>query len=451
MLLLGFGLVGCSNIQTDRSYQEIGRSEHFNLNEPGYIVGIEKRNIRKNNEEFIAGINSNTPYDDSRFKPVEETDKFSKKQNVKYKEVTSSQTKVMLVTQITKNFPIPQIKKEDKENLIQEYLYNAYKENLNGDYDFKRSFSEIDNIFCDLEEQLATAEEANVPYSHVLIMSMGWHTDQVETLWRSNKILSNIRAAKDDKEKNLKEQDKVKYKPLVIVLTWPSAWLTISNFSLEEKFGHLISYNNKADDADEIGFTWANWIVNHKLPIAIEDEKIKKPPKIVLIGHSFGARLLSRALFSSGFIKSKHKTFNSVDLFIGLQGAVSAHRFVQKTSSEGAPYSDYSKLPTKLVFTTSSNDTANPWAYWLTRGAHIGGYRGLNVAKKKENEDIFDIVVWNEESPIVHKFTNKVLIVDASSIIKTGGGTTGEEPSAHNDIIDLEMGKLIWNYIGLIP
>lgn len=422
LLSLAF-VVGCaSNIQTDRPYQEIGRAQHFNLSHPGYIIGFEKRDIKVSDTKFLAGVNSENPYE-NRFRPPAEIDKFDTEQNNRYKEVTTSQTKIMLATQITKKFP------------NQEYIYNAYEKDLDGEYNFETSFAKINDMFFDVGEQLRTAEN---PYSHILVMSMGWNNDQVDSLWRYNKILNNLAL--------VAKQNNETFRPLVIGFTWPSAWFTISDSWIKRKIGHIFSYGNKADDADEIGYTWANWIVNHKLPEAIEAAKLTKPPKTVIIGHSFGARLLSRAIFSSKFIDPKYKSYNSIDLFLGLQGAVSANRFVQKSSSEGAPYSDFAKLPTKLVFTTSSNDQANPFAYYLTRAAHIGGYRGLDVAKN--NKDIFEVVTWNEQSPMSNLPSDKVIIVDASSIVKNG---TKSEPSAHNDILDIEMSRLMWHFIRHIP
>ena len=121
----------------------------------------------------------------------------------------------MLVTQITKNIP------------NQEYLYNAYEEDLDGVYNYERSFSEVDKIFNDLTDQL------NNKYTHILVMSMGWNNDQVESLWRYKKILKNLSSVADEKKEI--------FKPLVIAFTWPSAWATISDSWLKRKIGHIFS------------------------------------------------------------------------------------------------------------------------------------------------------------------------------------------------------------------
>jgi hypothetical protein len=419
-------------MQTDRAYNELGRAQHFHLKRDGYIIGIEKREIEIGNNKFLSGLTSKNGYK-KRFQLISKIDGETEEKketrtvrNDEFLSVTEEQDKVMLVTQITKNFP------------NQEYIYNAYKDDLDGEYDYELSFSKINEIFKDLPGRLKKEDNTTIPYTHVLIMSMGWNNDQVESLWRYNKILENLAiAAKKQSEP---------FKPLVFAITWPSSWATISDSYLQKKISHLLSYGNKADDADEIGYTWLNWIMNHKIPEVITSAQLSMPPKTVVIGHSFGARLLSRALFSSSHIKPIYKSHNSVDLFLGLQGAFSANRFLPEGSCEGYPYSDFKELSTKIVLTTSTNDDANPIAYYLTRAGHVGGHRGLSIAEDKDNREVFDVKVWNQNSPQMDLPVEKVLLVNATSIVKEENGL-----SAHNDILDEEMGVLMWNFIRKIP
>lgn len=288
-------------------------------------------------------------------------------------------------------------------------------------------------MFNDLTDQL------NNKYTHILVMSMGWNNDQVESLWRYKKILKNLSSVADEKKEI--------FKPLVIAFTWPSAWATISDSWLKRKIGHIFSYPNKANDADEIGYTWANWIVNYKLPIAIEDANLPdwERPKIVLLGHSFGVRLLSRALFSSDHLNSKYKSNSSVDLFLGLQGAVSGRRFVEKSGREGYPYSDFKSLPTKIVLTTSVNDKANPFAHYFTGASNVGAKQGWRLANA--NPKVFKTETWIKGASIDIP-TDKVLMVDASSIVSKDEDLG---LSAHNDVLDKEMGELLWNFIRSLP
>lgn len=228
----------------------------------------------------------------------------------------------------------------------------------------------------------------------------------------------------------------------MIALTWPSAWATASDSGIRRTLGHILSYPNKANDADEIGYTWVNWMVNHKLPVAIASANLpdSKRPKIVMLSHSFGVRLLSRALFSSKHLRAEYKSSNSVDLFIGLQGAVSGRRFVMNNGREGSPYAEFNSLPTRIILTTSKNDKANPFAHYVTGASHVGGVQGLQLALK--HQKIFDVVEWVKGKKPFDSSKDKILMVDASSIVNDKTNVSG-----HNDVLDQEMAELIWSFI----
>ncbi|MEM5529591.1 hypothetical protein WN093_12260 [Gammaproteobacteria bacterium AS21] len=419
-----FFLIGCAqSIQTDRAYQELGRSEHFKLVENGYIIGLEKKSI-KTNKVLLPGLPIAKGYS-KRFQQLNENVDNAKKLNSEYRSKTEGQQKVMLATQMTSNFPHI------------EFLYNAYGNRLSGEFNYEKSFAELDLLFNDLTERLNNTNA----YSHIIIMSMGWNNDQLESVYRYNKILKNIKEAS-------KPANNAEFKPLVIALTWPSVWYSLSDSWLKRKLGHLLSYPNKSDDADEIGYTWANWIINKKLPESIEIAKAKglikeNTPKVVVIGHSFGARVLSRALFSSEHLKFGAKE-GVVDVFIGLQGAFSIKRFLPGEGLEGSPYSNFKKLDTKIILTSSLKDSSNSSAAFLTRAHNVGGKYGLKAAVKYK--DIFDNKVWNKNIGKVPLPIDKVLMLDASSIV-VGDEEGGKKYSPHNDILDQDMGELIWNFI----
>ena len=396
-------LTACSSVQTDRPFQELGRAAHLHLKYDGFIIGIEKRNITKKGV-LLAGLDTIHPYR-KRFSDTGADKKFKK--------VTNRQQKVMIATQITSNVSSPY------------YIYNAYAKDLDGEYNYETSFSKTDEMFKNLKKAITSTK-----YTHIIVMSMGWNTGQVESIKNFNVILGNIESSIDTKNEV--------FKPLVIGLTWPSVWMSNSDSKIQKKAGHIFSYPNKANDADEIGYTWANWILNKKLPEATAG--IVDKPKIVAIGHSFGARLLSRAIFSSEYIHSEFDRSSSVDLFIGLQGAFSLNRFIDNKGNEDSAYSDYKDLKTKIALTTSKNDIYNSAAFFVTGAKHAGGRSGLREANKSDNSDIFDVQIWDPISKQVSLPKGKVLILDAAEIIKDENGL-----AAHNDILDKEMGSLIWN------
>lgn len=422
----------CAGIQTDRPYQDIGRAEHFILNHSGYIIGLEKQKIEDNDE------NRNLYQDKFKFPgdiSCRKDQKNSLAINNRYRvfcRTTSNQNKAMIATQLVKTIYVAKTE-ANEAHFYNKYFYNSYHDTIEGEYDLKKSFAQLDMLFDDLANQL---EKSKPRYTHILIMSMGWNNDQAESLFRYNTILKNISVA-----------SKEPFNPLVITLTWPSVWGSISDFSSTRIASHLSSYMNKADDADEIGYTWMNWIVNHKLPEALRKANLRgENPKVVMIGHSFGARILSRALYSSEYIDPKFSRENIVDQFIGLQGAFSLKRFrIDKNGREGNPYSEFRNIKTAVVLTSSTHDSSNFAAVW---SKNAGGEEGLNYAR--DHVQTFDVFDWKEKDQNILPKTTNVLVINASSIVNdqhNDKGSIGPHVNAHNDILDAEMGTLIWTLI----
>lgn len=411
-----------TSIQTDRPYQEIGRAQHFNLVVPGFIVGIEKRSIFKSDKTPLEGLASTTRPYEPRFRCKRSAQNSALKPDPVFTRATSTLiSKVMLASQITKSVSF-------EGNHYTQYLHNAYGNNLQGQYHFEESFSKVDAMFADMALQLKSAHDAAKPFTHILVMSMGWNNDQVESLYRYNTIL-----------KNLQQEalaNKQPFKPMVVCFTWPSVWGGVTDSIFLRTLKHLFSYVNKSDDADEVGFTWGNWVVNKKIPETLTAAGLDSAkPKVVLIGHSFGARLLSRALFSAEFIDDQYPIKNCVDVFIGLQGAFSLRRFVAGAGVEGDPYADFKNLPSKIVLTTSTHDISNRAAIWA---ANAGGPQGLRFAQNKP--EVFSVTQWNPNNPQLTLEADKINLVDASTIVQH----ESDEIDAHNDILDAEMAKIIW-------
>ena len=56
---------------------------------------------------------------------------------------------------------------------------------------------------------------------------------------------------------------------------------------------------------------------------------------------------------------------------------------------------------------------------------------------------MFETVKWTKGSSMSFDVDGNVLIVDASSIVKKENGL-----SVHNDILYLEMGEVLWDFMG---
>lgn len=275
--------------------------------------------------------------------------------------------------------------------------------------------------------------------THLFYMCMGWHNDQVECLARYNAIL-----------RNLKRTAVGEFRPVSVCLTWPSAWLAGSPAAPIEWAGHVTSYPTKADDADELGFGIGNHLL-HRVILPLKKVDALSDLKVIMIGHSLGARAMSRALLSEPYLVPCSTPRGEVDLFFGLQGAFPAHRYVAGKGHSGAPYAGAVSHPARTVLTASCCDSANEVIRWLNGSRYVGGKYGLTDAHK--HPDVFDVVTWPRASgPYPQVDLRKVVMVDATAIVKPGSPGTGTKPvSAHNDILDDEMALLLWHYMRALP
>ncbi len=278
-----------------------------------------------------------------------------------------------------------------------------------------------------VKEELA--KPRGTPYTHLLIGAMGWDNDQVECLRRFNAVIDHARAA----AQRAGEADT--FNPLFVGITWPSVWGWHSVFGLGEFAYKILSYGNKANDADEIGFGIANWLVNR---LGANAKASHDGLKLVVFGHSFGARLTSRAVFSRVFLQDA-PTKSPVDLYVGLHGAFSVHRFMPNAGNEGSPYADVleeTRNGLHVVLTASRKDTANPAARFLSRSPHVGGGPGLDVALR-DTTGRFDVVVPDQDGTLrPGADAKKVTYVDATEIVHD-----------HSDVLNKEVGRLVWSAI----
>ncbi len=379
----------------------------------GSIIGIEKYRWKCVNKE--KGLDS------SRYQtPLPKTG------NSEFFESLITKQKVMIVSHILS------FKNGEKSR---EWSYDPYNncetEVHCPELDYEKGYDQLDLFKTRLESDLSAGD-----YTHVIYMSMGWHNDQYEAVYRYNRIVEELVK---------KTEDPGLFKPYVVGITWPSAWASNMNDWIIEKAGHLFSYGNKTNDADEIGFTVSNYLLRNVILNAVSavnnrtDQKIKT----VGIGHSLGARIISRSVFSRAFLKNDESNGTQLDMLIGLQGAFSVNRFLDGEGKEDWPYADMSGISTKIVLTASYNDKGNPIAKFITGAAHVGGKFGLDKAKDAKFKCVFETAVWPEEAARLETSLsggdcnpNEPVIVDASSII--------EGKNAHNDILDSKMAELIW-------
>ena len=287
----------------------------------------------------------------------------------------------------------------------------------------------------DLVDRLNTAA-SNAPYTHLIVLSTGWNTP----VWESQANYADWQRV--IQHAMAKDWPATPFRPLYIGFAWPSSWNMRVN---------ALSFVNKARDADEIGLTWANLVVNRVIPEVLARVTVK--PKLVAVGHSFGARLLTRAVNSAAAVRDESST-NKFDLFIGLEAAVSANRFIDR-GNEGSPYlRSFRDRVTRYAFLASEHDSANPSApatIWLTltgrrkSGIYLGDSRVFHylASSPSTRETFAPVVSVNSDGSFLppEASTRPIWLLDATQVVRrnvymTGGG-------AHSDVFNLEVASTI--------
>ncbi len=256
--------------------------------------------------------------------------------------------------------------------------------------------------------------------THLIVMSTGWNTPQSESL---------ANYADWVREFNAKfKTTSVEIRPVYVGWSWPSDW--------NNKVVTKLDYQNKAHDADELGLMWANVLVNRVLPSI----KAEVPVRAVLVGHSFGARIQTRAVYSAPMIVPEcPSAAEAADLLIGLQGAFSALRFIDGKGSEGYPYRDYRTCGPRVVLTFSKSDEAVDVApSSIFDGVFVGDERGFESTvglpafghRRVAQGGIADLDGTEDAT---------VIMLDASTIITV--------PKGHNDVYNSDVAVLVTRLI----
>lgn len=408
-------LCSCSQVATP--YNSLARSEHLNLENDGFILSFEKRSKKKMR---ISGAS----YQSVITQPA--AHKEDRRYSNYFNKTITSDPKALVATHIIQ-------KKADQKS----FLYNAYNAHPSSSGDHISETNTLAKLQLFKSELRSSLRENR--YTHIMVMSMGWNNDQHVSIYNYNRIIKNIQHSAGGH----------RFKPLVIGVTWPSVWGSRKETSFIRTGAHLISYFNKSDDADELGISYLNWLLHDAIPYSQGDRRVP----VVAIGHSFGARAMSRAVYSRSYLISPQQETEPVDLFVGLQSATSIYRHLPgKNFLRGAPYSQVRFKKTKIVYTTSKNDKSNGAARFITQARLIGGPHALKIAEKQKDSPYIDFHRINEGCKLdIDIPKGRPLIVDASLFVKgvrkEDTGIPYSDLSPHNDILDLDMGEFIWSCI----
>lgn len=298
-----------------------------------------------------------------------------------------------------------------------QYCPDAFSDSgaLNTPYDYNSAVEAVSGLQLAMDK----AVEEQRP-THLLILSTGWNTQQDESLYNYIDWLSAIDRAATPGQ----------FRPLVVAFTWQSGFDWLPRF---------LGVVTKGNDADEIGLTWANRVVNDAvMPVAS-----KSGIPVVMVGHSYGTRVLGTAIFDRAVIDRSFDILGSGKVpvtFIALQPAIPIQRF--SSAGKEPLYSHWKSVPILNVFTASKHDKANSMLdrYW---GTYLGGEKALKIAGRFDGTSVLSLSESGEflEPPKVGRLN----LVNASSVVRCAMPGTGG--AAHSDVFDDQIGRLIWSAI----
>lgn len=293
--------------------------------------------------------------------------------------------------------------------------YNAY-ETLDGDYNIPgASIVQYQRIAEFVQSKIASGQ-----YTHLILACTGWNNYQDMSLDTYHQWLSFTKnAAHQDGQGN-------RFKPLFIGFTWPSRWRL-----------PIFSFFNKANDADELGMTHISALLWKYLAPTLTAH----PVPVISIGHSFGARVMSRAIHSRFLRKSTDNSYK-IDLAIDFQGAYPASRFCEKNGSNGGLY-NFEVPVKKHVMTRSRFDHAIKQALY---SCYIGNSKSATFLQESvAARGSFEFGSVNEHGMPGSFGADKTrLLLDAHSIIHIKSSFL---VGAHGDVRNQATGRMIWEFI----
>ncbi len=297
---------------------------------------------------------------------------------------------------------------------------------------YVQSWEALKILKGELSKKIENAQQSESGgYTHILVGMMGWNTDQAEAIRNFNSVAKNMVLAA--------EKNGDAFRPLFIGLTWPSKWAA----DWITPIVTLFSYGNKADDADEVGFGWLGVLLHDTL------RDLPGDVPIVVLGHSFGARVSSMGVCMGPAITQDGKLIprNTIDLLIGLQGAYSINRYERNKGKEGIYYpgEDRSCENAKhVVLTASKYDKAMDNKSYVPFVGNNTTYK--DYCKKKSNIE-FECVTATSEGNLSTPLDRKShkTYINANDLINYNAYGSGG--LAHSDIYRKEMGVLLWNVI----
>lgn len=334
----------------------------------------------------------------------------------------------------------------------------------------------LDQLGKELREKIEDKTQNNTPPTHLIMLATGWNTKEYESLRDFEKWMDEL--------KYNYEKAGERFNPIYIgiasELEWPGEGGDLKG---------LYSMVTKGRDADELGFTWINYLLNNVLKPIAKDTGIQ----VVGIGHSFGSRVIFGSHYARGIcskiIQEQNKPNKSVQCnddknldnlpitLIGMQAAFPTGRFISTRGEddfyllppdwkypwkwpydlwEGPLYFNHPYLSTDkggatVVVTTSDSDAAAGQipSSWVGLTGFIGGIGGIEEIKNYAYKSAISFI---ERSDVhvdgkIDKMPDKNLatVYDASNFVSSQ--LPGTQSGSHSDVYDKEMGNFLGQVI----
>lgn len=385
------------------------RDKGTSLAFPGYIIGIEKADRRRIGAPMRNEIGTSSSFEKFGFN---ENNSWENLPGWKRKMLNDGKT--MFISSIHQF----QHRERPIDRIAISTIYDAYSPtHLNSPTDaFEQGFTELDGFRTQLDGSITKDS-----ITHVFLFAMGWNSDQQEAIRNFNSMFLKII---DQANQSGKE-----FRPLFIGITWPSLW--------NKKRTNAMSFFNKTNDADEIGMTWANYLLNQ----VILSEKNESTFKTVVVGHSFGAKLTSRATMSASMLSDGTK---HVDLLINLQSAYSINRYSSSRGIEPTEdYTNWDSYAHNVALICSEHDNAVTKGFYAPFAGGIKAYK--EVVEHRSDYPAIATVRYHRSPQTEFGTSQQLLLIDASEIIRMEAYQKGGK--AHSDIYNQEVATMLWNLI----
>lgn len=253
--------------------------------------------------------------------------------------------------------------------------------------------------------------------THVLLVATGWNTSQAESIFNYGEWYRAIRHAFDTKSPG------TDFRPLMVGISWQSSWDDLP-------LGALGSALTKGNDADELGAGWVNPLVQQVVDAA---SAAGKPT--ILIGHSYGTRVLGHGVFLPDLSEAQASAVP--DAFIAFAGAVPIRRFSDRGRE---PYwSRESDTPVLLISSKHDSATRVPFV------RYVGGAYAIDDVQAGRFPRFIGAVGGPDGTVSRLPDRGEVVLSDSSATVSCNKPNSGG--GAHSDVFDAAAGAAIWQTI----